>query len=504
MVVMNILFAFTLLWSSILPPLVQNVKEQPGAARIPKESDFYELISIPSPEGVVLEVGGMDFLPDGRLAVCTRRGDIYVIKNPGAANPADASFTLYASGLHEPLGLLADGSDILCVQRGEMTRVIDTNRDGVADRYETECDTWAITGNYHEYAYGPKRDRNGDLWVTLNLSWTDAGRALVPWRGLAAKMDYKTKKLIAVCAGLRSPAGVGMNSEGDMFYTDNQGDWNGTCSLRHLEPGWFMGHPESLKWWNVTFGNKAPKPPAPKEGKPMHEIADEMPDLKLQLPAVWFPYPRMGQSSSDILCDTTGGKFGPFQNQLFVGDQTTSEIFRVVLEKVNNKYQGAAIPFRSGFSCGILRMCFDGSGVMYTGETNRGWGSRGPLEFGVERLRWKGTVPFEIFDVKAAPEGFILSFTQPATAASIEKLESWKGTCFTYQYHESYGSDEMQKEGVVIKSARAVDGGRKVHIAIDGFKRGFVYAIHPAGVRSASGDPLLHPVFYYTLNFIPR
>jgi hypothetical protein len=40
----------------------------------PKESDYYTITPIPAPAGEVIEGGGIELLPDGRVAVCTRRG----------------------------------------------------------------------------------------------------------------------------------------------------------------------------------------------------------------------------------------------------------------------------------------------------------------------------------------------------------------------------------------------------------------------------------------------
>ena len=45
----------------------------------------------------------------------------------------------------------------------------DQNGDGVADEYLTAARGWNVSGSYHGYAYGPKRDGLGNLWVALNL-----------------------------------------------------------------------------------------------------------------------------------------------------------------------------------------------------------------------------------------------------------------------------------------------------------------------------------------------
>ena len=63
-------------------------------------------------------------------------------------------------------------------------------------------------------------------------------------------------------------------------------------------------------------------------------------------PAVWLPYRKMGQSPTDVMLDDSGGKFGPFDGQLFVGEFTQASVNRVYLEKVGGEYQGACFPFR--------------------------------------------------------------------------------------------------------------------------------------------------------------
>ena len=151
-----------------------------GKAASP-EDEYYRLIRFPMSEQIVLEPGAMEWLPDGKLAVATRRGEVYFIENPLAENPADASFSLFASGLHEVLGLAYRDGWLYCVQRCDVTRIRDSNGDGRADMFEVVNDDWEISGDYHEYAFGSKFDREGNLWVTLCL--TGSFSSEVKYRG---------------------------------------------------------------------------------------------------------------------------------------------------------------------------------------------------------------------------------------------------------------------------------------------------------------------------------
>src|SRR6185436_2585203 len=137
-------------------------------------------------------------------------------------------------------------------------------------------------------------------------------------------------------------------------------------------------------------------------------------------PAVWLPHTILGISNSGIIEDLTGGKFGPFAGQLFVADQGQSKISRVTLEQVKGVWQGAAHPFREGFDCGIIRIAHGEDGALFAGESARGWGSVGPGQQGIERLTWTGKVPFEIKEIRAQPDGFVLTFTQPVDRATAE------------------------------------------------------------------------------------
>ena len=453
------------------------------------EARHYRLLTILEPPGVILEVGGLDVLPDTRPIVVTRRGEVWIIDGAYDDPPFDASFTLFASGLHEPLGARwiqdDDRGGLYVAQRGELTRLVDLDGDDRADLYETVSDGWGISGNYHEYAFGPKLDGAGRMWVTLCVGFCGSlGKSIVPWRGWAVIVN-PDGTIDPVCGGLRAPNGLGRNAAGDMFYTDNQGDWVGTCKLSHLERGDWHGHPSSDKWYEKA-GMK--KPAGEQDYKP---------------PAVWFPYGRMGQSASDILLDDTGGAFGPFEGQLFVGDQTNASIMRVDLERIDGVYQGACFAFRSGLDCGVNRMQFAPDGSLLAGLTNRGWGSLGGRSWGLQRVVYTGVLPFEVLHMRVAPDGFDLEFTKAVDATSAGRTDSYEVTSFTYHRHEKYGSPEIDHKRHVITSATVSADRRSVRLVVDGLRTGHVHELILSGVRSETGESLLHQEAYYTLNKKP-
>jgi cytochrome c551/c552 len=465
------------------------------------EQDFYEIKTLPIPKEIYLEVGGLATMPDGRIAVSTRRGEIWIIENPYQKSNHQVHYKRFASGMHEVLGLAYRDGAFYCSQRGELTKITDTDRDGVADLYEPIYQ-FDISGNYHEYTYGPVFDKNGEMVVTLNLAWVGFGEGkFAKWRGWLVKI-HPDGTLEPFAAGLRSPAGYSINDQGDIFYGENQGDWVGSGRVTHLAKGDFAGNPGGLKW--------AKEPNSPfrltleeiqDNGAPMYEAAAKVKNLKL--PAVWFPHAIMGISTSDIIQDTTRGKFSPFPGQYFVADQGQSKIMRMGLEKVNGVYQGFCINYREGFQSGILRERFGLDGSMFVGMTSRGWGSTGKDEFGLQRLLWNGQMPFEIQDIQAKSDGFEINFTQAVDVASVKKAASYALRSYIYKYQHQYGSPIIELKNLKISAVEVSADKRKVRLVIEGLRQYYIHEFKLEGIRNVAGEPLLHETAYYTLNQIP-
>src|SRR5438094_116396 len=155
----------------------------------------------------------------------------------------------FAHGLHEVLGLAYKDGWLYVTQRCDVSRIKDTDADGKADLFEVVSDGWEISGDYHEYCFGSRFDKDGNIWLALCL--TGSFTSDTKFRGWAGKVTPKGK-FIPTTSGVRSPGGVGFNADGDVFYTDNQGPWNGACAMKHLAVGGFVGHPDGLRLHKET------------------------------------------------------------------------------------------------------------------------------------------------------------------------------------------------------------------------------------------------------------
>lgn len=457
----------------------------------PTEAEAYAIEPVETPEGAVLEVGGLAFAPDGTLFVCTRRGEVWA-RRSFKAKRGGGTWARFAEGLAEPLGLLAiSAHEVLVAQRPELTRLRDTNKDGAADAFETVTAAFGVSGNFHEYHFGPVADKAGNLYGTLNVGWLAHADSSVPYRGWAYKVT-RDGRFVPLASGLRSPAGIGMSPEDELFVTDNQGDWWPTSPLIHVQPNRFYANPAGLRWEANYQGPQ--------------DSYDTDPEVLLRrrtLPALWFVYGPLGHSPTEPVWDTTKGTFGPFAGQIFVGDQTRSQITRVALEKVGGVYQGAAIPFRTGLASGITRMAFGPDDSLYVGGTDRGWGAVGGKPYALERVRFTGVVPFDILTVNARPDGFVVRFTQPVREASMSK-DAVSIVHHGYRYWRNYGSPHVDTTTVEPLSVTPLEDGRAWQVRLPELQRGKVYSFKFRGLQNEAGAPLLHAEAYYTLNQIPK
>jgi glucose/arabinose dehydrogenase len=490
------------------------------------ESDFYRIVTIktsqasdsrsknwkPAPDSLVLEVSGLAILPDGRLAVAIRKGEVWLLSNVYDDPPSNVVYHQFASSLHEPLGLLFHQGSLVTMQRTEMTRLLDKDNDDVCDVYETMATGWGVTGNYHEYAFGPEADGHGNLWLTLNIGMglkgdqksaaitnRKLGFSQALWRGwgMIVTPDGQLKPM---CAGMRSPSGLGANLKGDVFYSDQQGNWVATNSLHHLRKGAFYHHPESLASVDQPASTIESVQEIP-NGLPIPDAIKQFSILKP--PAVWLPYKKAGQSATDIMVDASNGKFGPFAGQLFVGEFTQSSINRVYLETIDGEYQGACFPFREGFASAVLRLEQGADGSVFTGLSNRGWSSLGPASYGLQRLAWTGRIPMEMKEIRAQPDGFEIVFTKPLNKVMASQVSSYRLSSHTYRYHSQYGSDDILEKELDVTQATVSDDGLRVRLVVSPLREFFVHTLNAFGVQSIDGEPLLHPEGYYTLNRIP-
>ncbi|MDG2122413.1 MAG: hypothetical protein P8J87_01865, partial [Verrucomicrobiales bacterium] len=297
-------------------------------------------------------------------------------------------------------------------------------------------------------------------------------------------------------AGMRSPCGLGANTRGDMFCVDQQGNWIPTTPIYHLQPGAFDLNPDGLGptfKLSTKLPNKLPYPEA------VAAVPEMVP------PAVWLPYNKVGRSGTDLAVCDQADKFGPFDGQFIVAEFTDAKLSRVFLEKVDGHYQGAAFPFLSGFASGIVRLRFAPDGSLMVGMTSRGWSSLGTRAYGLQRVTYDpATPPFAIKEMRARPDGFQLTFTQPIDPTTATDPANYTISSYTYLYSNAYGSPEINNRPNPVTAAQLSPDHLSVHLSVQNLRPLHVHQLHAPKITTPTGQKLSTPHAYYTLNRIPK
>jgi hypothetical protein len=486
--------------------------EAPAAGRAPRPPEsaqtkileYYDVEDIALPPGTS-NVDGVAVMPDGRIVVCFQAGQVYFL------NPKTKEWKLFAEGLHWPLGVLPlSNTEVLVMQTPELTLLADRDGDGKAEVFKTVSDYFGMSGNYAEFQAGPVRDAQGNLFYTLGtgsnqgMPLTNEVRGFystegawgrmtspVPYRGWVMKVT-PNGKTIPWAVGMREANGIGLDPRGRLFAIDNQGDWVGSSALYHVEPGKFYGHVPPLVWREDFQGGK----------QPLDLPVAELDKLRTRA-AVVFPYGDMSNSPTQPLWDTTGGKFGPFSGQMFIGEMNYRRIMRVMLEDVDGQVQGAVVPFFDSprLRLGNVRLAFDGKGALWVGQTfHMGWTGQS----GFQRIRWKGVVPLEVSAMHVTEDGFELTFTRPVNPETAAKPESYEMRTYFYNYHERYGSQKYDLHDVKINSAVVSTDRRKVTLHLDNLEAWRIYDTKFKNIVTDDGHELLNPWVVYNLNHLVK
>lgn len=472
----------------------QAQEKKPTPQPKPQQEDYYIREVIPLPKGKVMEISSIALMPDKQVAVGTRRGEIWICTGAYETDLSKVTWKKAYDAAHEPLGMFYKDGWLHLSDRSAYGRIADKDNDGTYETYEMISNDWGMTGDYHEYVFGSTPDEDGNVYTVNCLTGSFHPRA--QWRGWSMKIE-PDGTTTPFASGIRSPGGIGYNDKGDLFYTDNQGMWNGTSCLKHLKPGSFTGNPAGNIFYKDA-PNMGKQPQDPVDKSRIVTEAEKIPEYVP--PAIQIPHGKVGQSPTAVITDHTDGKFGVFQNQLLIGEQTHSQVQRIYLEKVNGVYQGAVWKLIEGFKCGIVPMRLSDDGTLFVGGTSRGWGARGGQMYSFERVRATGAVPFEMKTINLTSDGFKITFTKPIDTSLAAEISNYQCAAWTYIYQKAYGSPEVDKLTPKVTKAVVAEDEMSVTLSLDKLTKGHVHHLDLSKITSKDGVPLWHPNVYYTLN----
>ncbi|MCB9940918.1 MAG: c-type cytochrome [Planctomycetaceae bacterium] len=456
------------------PPLTLDVVPGFEAIRLPISSEF-----MPT---------AMDWRPSGELVVASLKGRIWNLRDTDNDGLEDEAVTI-SDELAAPYGIAAYDDYVDVVNKYGLLRV-------QRDRMVTIASGWGHTTDYHDWAVGLPRDREGNYYVALPCQQDQRSAAAARYKGSVLKLspreptasDPSRFAIEELTAGHRFPMGIARNKAGEMFVTDNQGNYNPFNELNHIVPGKRFG------FINAIDRKPGFKPP-------------------LTSPAIDIPHPWT--RSVNGICflespESSNTSFGPFEGHLIGCEYDTRRLIRMSLQMVGGEYQGAAYPFsydapRSGPPLlGPLVCAVSPQGDLYVGGIrDSGWGGSNNIGE-IVRLRPKlDQLPCGIAEVRATSGGFIVEFTEPVDRSKASKPDNYAVSSYTRTSTPAYGGEDQDRRQEQVTEVQVAEDARRVEIRLGDLRVGYVYELHLKNLAPETGE-FFPAEAHYTLRSIPK
>ncbi|WP_207622118.1 DUF6797 domain-containing protein [Alienimonas californiensis] len=444
-----------------------------------------------SPWNAWFRTAALDFFPDGRMAVATVGGDVWIVSGIDD-DLLNLRWQRYAGGLYEPFGLKIVDGRIYVTCKDRLTRLHDRNADGEADFYESFSSDTDVSTYYHAFNFDLQTDDEGNFYYAKSGQYTD-----YQLPGAVVKISPDGQRREVVATGFRTPNGMGALPDGRIVVSDNQGNWMPASKINLLEPGAFYGYVQthaSGAW-------------APDGGAIDHKKV--VPPESFDPPMLWMPQEVDNSSGGQVFVDDP--RFGPLAGRLLHTSFGQGRLFYLMTQEIDGRMQAAVVRFPHDFDTGIMRANVNpADGQVYvTGMSGWNANGRGNLaDGGIARVRYTGKPMRMLADCQVVPEGLQLSFNFPLDPSVPENLEGLSVTVWNYKWTAGYGSPTYRPDDgkpgtqeLEIAGATLSEDGRTLTLRTPDLRP--VDQLHlEVNVRGADGTSFSEEV-YWTIHNVP-
>jgi len=355
-----------------------------------------------------VRVADVDFFRDGRAAVVTFEGDVWIVSgiNRGLEK---VEWKRFASGLYEPLNVNVVRDTIFIHDRQGIVRLRDINGDGEADVYDNFSNLSHQSGESREFPLGMGAKPGGGFYLAIG-SALDLGpktspaimqgfRAGSDQAGTIQEVSADGRSIRTFASGLREPIlGVDPRS-GAIAASDQQGNFVPSTPIFLIREGGYYGVPASAHRAN---------PPTP--DLPLLWIPHEVDQSGAG--EVWVPGNKMA-FGGDALVHLSYGRPGPF---------------RVYIDSTRKGVQGALIALPGEYRAPTLKGRVGPSdGQLYLAGFSV-WGSKATEVSSLIRLRYTGRPSTLPISVRSGQQGILVRFTMQQRLPTRHTLRSSAGT----------------------------------------------------------------------------
>jgi mono/diheme cytochrome c family protein len=446
--------------------------------------------------------------PDGRLLACTLAGQVYLIDDQGVQF-GKPTYRVCVDGLSAPYGIVAgeetgeDDAASMDVATKQGVLRLAYGREPKISIASVVASGWGCTPDYHDWAIGLVPTVNGEYYLGLPCQQDERTPSGAKLRGSVFKLNPKPKNfddrqrftIEPLSTGHRFPMGLAVNKDGDLFVTDNQGNYNPFNELNHVRKGAFFGFVNAIDKKNKDY-----KPP------PLSEPAINIPHpWTRSVNGICFLY-----TPEKLKKETGKEAFGPLEGQLVGCEYDTRRLIRMSLQKIGDTYQGCAYPLSKepsspdkGF-LGPIVCAVSPRGELYVGSIHEsGWGAGNnvgeivKIKFEPEKL------PCGIAEVKAVKGGFSIDFLREVDAKKAVDITNYSISSYRRISTPAYGGPDVDRRTEKINSVELSQDRRRVMVQMPELRTGgFVYEIQLKNL--APGEAEFFPAeAHFTLHGVP-
>jgi mono/diheme cytochrome c family protein len=440
---------------------------------------------------------GLTWRPDGRLVFCSLKGQVFEAVDMNRDGNEDR-LVLLADGLPAPYGTQAGPGYIDVSAKYAVLRLWDA--EGSQRRVEVVASGWGYSRDYHDWAVGLPRNGRGDYFLGIPCQQDRRAPAAARFHGDVLRLvprpttadDPRRFALEPVSGGHRFPMGLALDRDGEVFVTDNQGNYNPFNELNHVRPGAHFGFVNFLE-----------------RGKPRPPVTP---------PAIDIPHPWTRSVNGicflytppELRAKLGRDAFGPLEGHLIGCEYDTRRLIRMTLQRVGDTYQGAAYPlsipprdpargFLGPLVCGVSPR-----GELYVGSIrDSGWGAGNNVGEIVRVSVEPDRLPCGIAEVRATHDGFVLDFVRPVDRRLAGRAESYAIQSYRRESTPAYGGPDRDRRTEKVDGVSVAEDGRRVRLRLGELRPGFVYEFRLKNLAPGGGE--FHPAeAYYTLRVVPR
>ncbi|MBX2818596.1 MAG: cytochrome c [Rhodothermaceae bacterium] len=409
-------------------------------------------LPLPNPWNRNVRISGLDFFSDGRAAVSTFEGDVWIISGLNEGN--SLNWKRYASGLYEPMSLSIVQDEIYVFGREGILRLTDLNGDNEADFYENFSNAPIQTIESREYPSSMHPKPGGGFYLSKGAATNNGPktspsimtgfRAGGPHSGTILSVSADGRTVERFATGFRQPY-IGVHPEkGWVTASDQQGNFVPSSPVYFVQEGDYYGVP-------ATAHQEIPP-----------EIAQ---------PLTWVPH-NVDRSGTEQVW-ITSEQFGPLSGALIHLSYGQPGIFLVYHEVDDDKLvNGAFAEIPISFSGPLMEGAIHPiDGQLYTGGFQV-WDSSAEDVSNLFRVRYVGG-PFTLpTGFKKGQEGVILEFDQALNKEDAEQIANYEARRWNYKRTPMYGSGVFRRNGIpgkervqIVNAALSSDG-KKVFVQL--------------------------------------